>query len=860
AMRDALRRHDVILRDEIEARGGYVFKTIGDAFCAAFSTVATALEAAVAAQRRLGSEDFRSVDGLHVRMAIHAGETDERDGDYFGPALNRTARLLSAGHGGQILISGVAADFALAALPGGVTLRHLGELALRDLAEPERVYQPLGHELRSEFKPLRALETPPNNLPRQTTSFVGRHEDLAHVEALLDEGPLLTIVGAGGIGKTRLALEVAAARVNDEPDGAWIVDLSAITNAGLIAGTILTSIGGEPSAGGNPLEDLLRYLGTRKLLLLLDNSEHLVAEVSKIVSQVVARCPHVSLLATSREPLDISGERLYRLSTLDSESAMKLFADRARAADPAFRVEDNAAFVREICERLDGIALAIELAAARVRTISAEALLENLTLRLLSGGRDRRPRQQTMRALIDWSYDLLEAAQQRTLRRCAAFIRGFTLRAAAEVCGGDDRQMLEELASLADKSLVVAETADRYQRYRLLEPIREYALERLDEAGELHEVRGLHARTLASLARAGYEEWERGPGADWLARLEKDLPNFRVALRWTLEEANDLRLGAQIVAGITPVFLRLGLLAEGAQWCERVDRAAVELSLATQARLCYGLSMLYSGLGDEEKCLEAALLAAPLYRQARDDRGLARALSQIASRQAFQGRFDDAMPAADEALRLARSSSDRYLLADVLRRCAEALTPKGGESVRSRFQESVALFKSLGRSGDTARALAWWGYWEVRSGNYATAAELLREAVEIEESDAAVMFYSGDAASYYLAIGDRERANAFARKSLVAAAKVHHEILAALAVAYLAAVAADSDTSRAARLLGNAQQRLREAQWKLQEPDITTIGKLRVVLVGQLGESELARLLEEGAGWDEDRAAAYALS
>jgi len=860
AMRDAVRLHDRILRDEIESRGGYVFKTIGDAFCAAFSTAATAIEAAVAAQRRLGREDFGGVDGLHVRMAIHAGETDERDGDYFGTAVNRTARLLSAGHGGQILISGFATDLALAALPGDVTLRHLGEVALRDVKDPERVYQPIGRELRAEFKPLRALETPPNNLPRQATSFVGRHDDLARVEALLDQGPLVTIVGAGGIGKTRLALEVAASRVNEALDGTWLVDLSAIVEAGLIAGTILTSVGGEPSPGGDPLKDLLGYLETRNVLLLLDNSEHLIAEVAEIVSQVVARCAHVSVLATSRQPLDISGERLYRLSTLDSESAVRLFAERARAAEPAFRIEESAASVREICERLDGIALAIELAAARVRSMSVENILEHLALRLLAGGRDRLARQQTMRALIDWSYDLLETSEQRTLRRCSVFIRGFALRAATEVCGGDEWQTLEQLTSLADKSLIIAETSERNQRYRLLEPIREYALEKLGETGELAEVSRLHARTLASLARAGYEEWERGPGADWLGRLERDLPNVRVALRWSLEDANDPRMGAQLVAGITPVFLRLGLLAEGAQWCERADRDAVDLSPGTRARLRYGLSMLYSSLGAEQKCFEAALLAVPLYRQAGDDRGLARALSQVASRYAFQSRMDEAAAAAREALRLARASSDRYLLADVLRRCAEAFGAEGEQTVRSQFEESVTLFKALGRSGDTARALAWWGYWEVRTGNYAMAAELLREGVEIEDRDAAVMFYSADAASYYLAIGDRERANVFARKSLLAATKVRHEILSALTIAYLAAVAAEVDASNAARLLGNAQRRLLEAGWDLTQPDTTTIGELRAALSTQLGENELSRLLEEGAGWNEDRAAAYALS
>ncbi|MBV9233722.1 MAG: adenylate/guanylate cyclase domain-containing protein, partial [Candidatus Eremiobacteraeota bacterium] len=392
AMRDALRRHDAIIRQAVEARRGFVFKTIGDAFCVAFSSAGDALEAAVEAQRQIEREDFSSVDGLNVRMAINAGETDERAGDYFGVAVNRTARLLSAGHGGQILVTGVAADLAATRLPGGVTLRHLGALPLRDVRDPERVYQPMGAGLRTDVQPLRELATPPNNLSRQSTSFVGRREDLARVEALLDEGPLLTITGAGGIGKTRLALEVAAARVNDTRDGVWFVDLSAVGDARLIPATIFSAIGGTSTNDLDPLEDLLAFLERRELLLVMDNSEHLVEEAARIVAQVVARCAHVVVLATSRTPFDITAERVYRLTMLDPLSAEELFIQRARAANPSAPLGRDNSAVAEICARLDGIPLAIELAAARMRTMSLETLASHLELQLLTGGRDRRAR------------------------------------------------------------------------------------------------------------------------------------------------------------------------------------------------------------------------------------------------------------------------------------------------------------------------------------------------------------------------------------------------------------------------------------------------------------------------------------
>jgi predicted ATPase/class 3 adenylate cyclase len=860
AMRDALRRHDEILWSEIEARRGYVFKTIGDAFCAAFWTAGDALDAAVGVQRRLGREDFGTVDGLSVRIAIHAGETDERYADYFGVPVNRTARLLSAGQGGQILLSGFAAGLALPALPAGVTLRHLGELPLRDLKEPEPVYQPVGPELRSEFKPLRALETPPNNLPRQSTSFVGRHDDIAQVESLLDAGGLLTIVGAGGIGKTRLALEVAASRLNDRRDGAWFVDLSSVVDPALVAGTMLSALGGERSTEGEALDDLLKYLEKRELLLVLDNSEHLISDVAVIAAAIVARCPHVTVLATSREPLDISSERIYRLSTLDLAAAVQLFGERARAVDHSFRVEARTAVVEDICSRLDGIALAIELAAARIRTMSVENVAAHLELRLLAGGRDRRPRQQTMRALIDWSYDLLNGDERRVLRSCAVFLRGFTLRAASDVCGSDEWVVLDELGSLVDKSLVVADVEGPHQRYRLLEPIREYAYDKLSEVGELPEMLRRHAHTIASLARAGYEEWELGPGADWLSRLASDLSNVRVALRWCTADANDPVLGAQIVAATTPLFLRLSLLAEGIEYCEGILGKGLVLAPLLEARLRYGLSMLFSNIGANKNVLEQAALAVPLYRAGGDSRGLARALSQVARRCASQSRYDEAKTAAKEALQLARDSADRRLLADVLRRCAEAFSEDGVDAVRGYYQQSVALFRSFGRDDDTARSLMWWGEWEAEAGNFSDAVERLLEAKQLDGRDAAVIFFASDIASYYLALGDWRRAEPHAHEALVLAAKARHPIFTPMAISYLAMIATARDVRAAARLAGYAEERFRVADWQRIPYEQSMADRLLDALKCNLPEAELARLLEEGAAWHEEQAVTNALS
>ncbi len=862
-MRDALRRHDEILREEIERRRGYVFKTIGDAFCAAFWTIGEGLESAVEIQRRLAREDFAAVAGLAVRISIGAGEADERSGDYFGPAVNRTARLLSAGSGGQILLSEFAAELAFAAAPAGITLRNLGTLQLRGLRDAERVYQANAAGLRTDFRPLRALQTPPNNLPRQSTSFVGRSHDVARIEALLDAGAIVTIVGAGGIGKTRCALEVAASRLTDERDGAWFVDLSALDDAALVAPTILAALGAQGPSGAEPIDDVLDYLANRELLLVLDNCEQIVAGAAPIVAKLIAKCKGIRVLATTREPLDISGERLYRLSSLELDSGMELFTDRARAAHPDFDARGNAEAIRTVCERLDCIALAIELAAARVRTMPLRDLVQRLQLRMLAGGRDRRPSQQTMRATIDWSYDLLSADEQRCLRCCAVFAGNFSLDAASAVCaGGDDAwAVTESLSSLVDKSLVVLEAAEPQHRYRLLEPIREYAQEKLNACDEADEVARRHAAAFAELARAAYDEWDQGPRSDWLARLQQDLANLRAALDWAVEEGNDRDTGARLAADTAPMFLRLALLSEGCAWCERVLATEHRLPSAVEARLRYGLSMLYSNIGANKKVLEQALRAASLYRETGDTRGLACALSQVAARYAPLGRMDDARAAAEEALRLAEETGDRRLLADTLRRCAQAFDGEGHGAVRARYEQSVALFRTLGRDYETARALEWWSQWEAESaGDLRAAAELMLEASRLDDRDVVKMFTLNDVAGYLLAIGDPARAEPVAREALATAAKAHHRVLTALSIAFIAVIDARRDAPRAARLIGYAEEALRAAEWQLVPYERRVVDQQLELLSSKIGQPELTQLLAAGAALNEDQAVAEAQS
>ncbi|MEO7039352.1 MAG: adenylate/guanylate cyclase domain-containing protein, partial [Candidatus Elarobacter sp.] len=403
AMTLALRRHDMLVRAAIETHGGHVFKTIGDAFCAAFWRAPEAVAAALDAQRALAKEDWSAVHGLRVRMALHSGTADERDSDYFGPAVNRVARLLATVHGGQVVVSAATAHLMRGAIPAPTELRDLGEHRLKDLVEPERVWQLMAPDLPGTFPALRSLGSLPNNLPRQLTGLIGRDEAVAEIEALVAESPLVTLVGTGGVGKTRTSLQVAANQLDGSGDGVWFIELAALRDPALVAGTIASALGVTAQQDRPVVDTLLSYLQRKRLLLVLDNCEHLVDEVARIAAAILRGCPEVRLVATSREALRIDGERVYRMPSLAAPpepaplssaealryGAVALFAERAAASDTQVRLTDeNAPIVAEICRRLDGIALAIELAAARVRILAPPQLAQRLDerFRVLTGG------------------------------------------------------------------------------------------------------------------------------------------------------------------------------------------------------------------------------------------------------------------------------------------------------------------------------------------------------------------------------------------------------------------------------------------------------------------------------------------
>jgi predicted ATPase/class 3 adenylate cyclase len=586
-MRQALARHDAIIRSAIEAHAGHVVKHTGDGLMAVFASARDAITAAVAAQRALQSADWGEL-ALLVRMAVHSGEAHERDGDYFGPTLNRVARLLAAAHGRQILVSSAASALAPEGLDRSIVLVDVGEHRLRDLDRAERVLQACAEGIARDFPPLRAATSQLRGFPATRTRIIGRERLLGEITASLERSVLVTLTGVGGSGKTRVAIE-AARRVGPRyADGATFVDLSPLADTDLIAQTVARAVGvPEASAAASGSDALIAFLAERRMLLVLDNCEHLIDACAEVVDRLLAACPHVRVLATSREGLAVEGEAMLAVPSLelpregraaaDSE-AVQLFAERAAAARTDLDVLGNhEAAVVDICRRLDGIPLALELAAAQLTIFTPEEIAARLDdrFRLLSGGRRRIQRQATLQAAVDWSYKLLGEGERALLARLSTFAGGFTLDAVEGVCGGGSiapDRVAVLLASLVAKSLVVASAHERTTRYRLLETIRLYAAERLVERGEADAVHRRHRDWYLTRSETldRHKCWipQMRPASELLL-LERELDNLRAALAWSEQEGRP-DLVARLAAATDLVWLSSCNQDEGLRWLAAV--------------------------------------------------------------------------------------------------------------------------------------------------------------------------------------------------------------------------------------------------------------------------------------------------
>jgi len=521
-----LTEHRRVLRTKFAERGGREVDTQGDALFVVFPSARDALSAAVAAQRAVVRHVWPDQLDVRVRMGLHTGEARLGEEGYVGLDVHRAARIGAAAHGGQILLSQTIRDLVADELPAEVSLQDLGERRLRDFARPQRLFQVVAPGLITDFPPLESLEVLPNNLPIQLTSFIGREREIAEIKELMRSTRLLTLTGAGGCGKTRLALQVAADVVETFRDGVWFVDLVGLSDPTIVPQAVASTLGMREASGRPLLAMLADYLRDRHVLLVLDNCEHLVVACAQLADNLLGACPHLQILATSREAVGIEGEQTFRvpslsvpdlqrlptLEKLTDYEAVRLFTERARWSQSAFRVTyQNAEAVARVCVQLDGIPLAIEMAAARVKVLTVEQIATRLNdrFRLLSAGsRTALPRHQTLRATMDSSHDLLPEKERRVLRRASVFAGGWTLEAAEAICAGDGveaSEILDPLTRLVDKSLVIAEPHGGETRYRLLETVRQYGRDRLAESGETAGIRTRHRDwylEFAELARA----------------------------------------------------------------------------------------------------------------------------------------------------------------------------------------------------------------------------------------------------------------------------------------------------------------------------------------------------------------------
>src|SRR5579862_506194 len=818
AMSQALQRHDALMRESIEAHGGYVFKVVGDAFFAAFATAPGALAAAVHAQQALAATDFSSVDGLRVRMALHSGDAEERGGDYFGPTVNRVARLLAIGHGRQVLVSASAADLLQDALPPQHELRDLGLHGLKDLSRAERVFQVCAPPLDESFPALRSLDALPNNLPVQLTSFVGREDEVLEIKGLLQRAALVTVVGPGGVGKTRCAIQAAAELLDGLSDGVWLVDLAPIADATLVTSTIAATLNVREVPNRPLLETLIEYLAPRRLLLLLDNCEHLIDEARAATIEIVRRCPYVRIIATSREPFNAGGEQVLRLPSLAIADSIALFEDRARATDQRFTLtgEDRDA-VGAIAARLDGMPLAIELAAARVRVLAPAQIAQRLDerFRMLTGGdKSALPRRQTLRATIDWSYDLLDDRERALFRRLSIFAGGFSVEAAAEVCSvageTDEWDVIDSLATLVDKSLVLAEEHGDQRRYRLLQSIREYGLERLREANEEAALAQRHAGFYAAFVANLRPLVDALQDEQWRAHCRSELDNLRAALDWALMRRYDPALAISLLAELEwPEILTTP--QEALHWYERAAQETDAMpSSVAQARILRHCVLLEWQVGrPHEQRKTITERAVEIAKASGDANEIARALANLGGWYRAGGHFDE----AESTFAQAYASPDRLSRIAtnfVLRLWAVTDLQRGNvERARQRFVEVVQSERP--GSETHASALVNLGELEYVAGNIEAARAAARRAKETYAalgSNYLVVVLS-NLGAYAMGADDLEDARKELREALrlqrragqawLSTILEHHALLAALL----------GDRERAAILLGYTDARYR---------------------------------------------------
>ncbi len=739
AMSTLLSRHHSILNEAIAANHGRVFRIAGDAFCAAFRTAEEALNAAVAAQRRLQHEAWTPAV-INVRMGLHTGAAslDDVDATAGGSGyltLTRVQRIMSAAHGGQVLLSSASAELVRAQLPPGVVLKDLGQHRLKGLAQPERLWQIAAPDLVSEFPPPQSLSPVPGNLPVQLSSFIGRDLEMDEIKRLLNETHLITLTGPGGSGKTRLSLQIAKDVLQQFADGAWLVELASLAEPALVPQTVGTALVLREQPGRGVLAQLKDYLHSKKLLLVLDNCEHLLAACARLAEALLLACPDLRIIASSREALGITGETSYLVPPLQTPRAnshttaaeiteyesVRLFVERAQTAQPHFLLSDaNAQAVAQICRRLDGIPLAIELAAARIKAFTPDQIATRLDDRfrlLTTGSRTALPRQQTLRALIEWSYDLLSQAERALLRRLSVFAGGWIFDAAESVCSlvghlekratstvdqASPLDVLDTLPQLVNKSLVMVDEQGGERRYHFLETIRQFATEELQESSESERVRARHLDYYLSLAQSAEPDL-RGTGqVKWLDRFDREADNFRAAMDWALKN-DQVEKALNLIGSLWWFWYVRDHISE------TVERMKAALALSASAdssearlKVLIGLGFLLYAANRMEEARAVLEEAVTLSQKLGSQRGLAEALQfrgavEFEIAKSAPGQFENVRNTMSQSLELWQALEDKTGISWELNLLANlARTERDLAQARSFLEQSVALRRVIG--------------------------------------------------------------------------------------------------------------------------------------------------------------------
>jgi predicted ATPase/class 3 adenylate cyclase/Tfp pilus assembly protein PilF len=756
-----LQQHNALLSDAVIANNGYVVGTKGDSFFVVFSRAQDAVAGVVAAQRALATHAWPAGATVRVRMGLHSGEPILVGNGYVGLDLHRAARIMDAAHGGQVLLSESTRALVAQDLPPEISLHGLGSHRLKDLQQPEPLFQLLVPDLPAEFPPLRSLEARAHNLPLQLTSFIGRERELAEATELLSRDAkqrLVTLTGPGGCGKTRLALQVASELLEDHTDGAWLVRLEDLTDPTLVPQAVATALGVREEPGRAITQTLTSYLERKDTLLVLDNCEQVVAACATLAETLLRSCPGLRILATSREALRVGGETVRRVPSLslpDPErwlsaggepegnltqyDAARLFIERALAVDPAFAVTNaNAPAVAQICHRLDGIPLAIELAAARVRHLSVVQIMDRLDdrFRLLTGGsRTALPRHQTLRAAVDWSYDLLSEPEQVLLRRLSVFAGGFTLEAVEAICAGEDLdalQVLDLIGQLVDKSLVLSEPQDGGVRYRLLETIRQYGWEHVQRAREDTLLRERHGDLYLELAEQAVAKLTGPAQAEWLSRLEQEHDNLRRVISWCEEQENGdpgLRLGA----ALEWFWYVRGHLTEGRKHlASLLALSGAQAGSAARATALNGAGNLAFSQGEYEAARSLYEESLAVRRETGDRQGIAGSLGNLGNVAQQRGDHPAARSLHEECLAIQRELSNQQGIAMSLDNLGLVARQQGDfPAARSLHEESLAIKRELGDRRGMALSLNNLGLVARQLGNYPEARSLHEEGLTI---------------------------------------------------------------------------------------------------------------------------------